>query len=88
MLGCERLGQGRIFNFNLGTMFGRNDLEEGRDALRVIAEADERLRHLRALGHGNPRLTSNYQKIMWDQAVVNDAFESYQVCAPTAMLGM
>uniref|UniRef100_A0A7S0WNU6 Nucleotide-diphospho-sugar transferase domain-containing protein n=1 Tax=Pyramimonas obovata TaxID=1411642 RepID=A0A7S0WNU6_9CHLO len=77
--GYSLILSGRFSNFNLGTIFARNDLTAGVDALRVVTEADERLAYLRGLGHTNPGLKSQYQKTMWDQGLVNDVFESYQV---------
>ena len=45
-------------NFNLGTMFGRNDLGAGRDALQIVQESDERLAYFRGLGRNDSRLTA------------------------------
>jgi hypothetical protein len=77
--GQSLLTSGRMRNFNLGTMFGRNDLGAGRDALQIVQESDERLAYFRGLGRNDSRLTALHSRGMWDQGLVNDVLEGYQV---------
>eukprot|EP00854_Cymbomonas_tetramitiformis_P023918 gene23918-29021_t len=69
------LMSGHTSQFNLGVMFGRNDLEGLPDDLGLIKEVNRRLAYIRALN--DTRLSGRHYNAMWDQFVVNDVYEQW-----------
>lgn len=69
------LMSGHTSQFNLGVMFGRNDLEGLPDDLGLITEVNRRLAYIRALN--DTRLSGRQYNAMWDQFVVNDVYEQW-----------
>eukprot|EP00854_Cymbomonas_tetramitiformis_P013881 gene13881-16407_t len=76
-VGKALLFSGGITNFNLGVIYGRNDLPGTEEDLGLTTAVMERLKYLRQLGQNDTRFTGRFMKAMWDQHVVNDIYEQW-----------